>query len=65
MDHNAIMRHFNRSWTELAAGGGNYYMKPQCVVSWHRGIDSYHKLTKRSENRRVSQATYKTNYCQV
>ncbi|KAI0449383.1 hypothetical protein F5B21DRAFT_50144 [Xylaria acuta] len=25
------MKHFNRSWSELAAGGGRYYMKPQCV----------------------------------
>lgn len=31
-DHQALMRHFNRSWTDLAAGGGQRYMKPQCVV---------------------------------
>ncbi|KAF5660277.1 Mg2+ transporter like zinc transport [Fusarium heterosporum] len=30
-DHQALMRHFNRSWTDLAAGGGQRYMKPQCV----------------------------------
>ncbi|KAJ8062605.1 hypothetical protein OCU04_009129 [Sclerotinia nivalis] len=27
----AIMKHFNRSWTALAAGAGRYYMKPQFV----------------------------------
>ncbi|KAJ3529040.1 hypothetical protein NM208_g9933 [Fusarium decemcellulare] len=31
MDHRVLMRHFNRSWTDLAAGGGQRYMKPQCV----------------------------------
>ncbi|KAJ8127801.1 hypothetical protein O1611_g5834 [Lasiodiplodia mahajangana] len=30
-DHMALMKHFNRSWSEIAAGGGRYYMKPQCV----------------------------------
>ncbi|KAJ5737699.1 uncharacterized protein N7483_002824 [Penicillium malachiteum] len=31
MDNQAIMRLFNRSWTELAAGGQKRYMKPQCL----------------------------------
>ncbi|KAI2784127.1 hypothetical protein F4815DRAFT_270024 [Daldinia loculata] len=31
MDHTALMKHFNNSWTELAAGGKRNYMKPQCV----------------------------------
>ncbi|KAM0282095.1 hypothetical protein ACHAO9_010416 [Fusarium lateritium] len=30
-DHQALMRHFNQSWTDLAAGGGQRYMKPQCI----------------------------------
>ncbi|KAI0112411.1 hypothetical protein GGR51DRAFT_568530 [Nemania sp. FL0031] len=32
LDHSALMNHFNRSWTELAAGGKQNYMKPQCVI---------------------------------
>ncbi|KAM0226578.1 hypothetical protein ACHAQD_000502 [Fusarium lateritium] len=32
-DHQALMRHFNQSWTDLAAGGGQRYMKPQCMKS--------------------------------
>ncbi|KAF7857817.1 uncharacterized protein EAF02_011184 [Botrytis sinoallii] len=28
-EHMAIMKHFNKSWTELAAGAERYYMKPQ------------------------------------
>ncbi|KAF4958663.1 hypothetical protein FGADI_2211 [Fusarium gaditjirri] len=32
MDHNILMSRFNRSWTELAAGAGHRYMKPQCEV---------------------------------
>ncbi|KAI0595650.1 hypothetical protein F4775DRAFT_568507 [Biscogniauxia sp. FL1348] len=31
MDHIALMKHLNRSWTELAAGGGHNYMKAQCM----------------------------------
>ncbi|KAI1149342.1 hypothetical protein F4825DRAFT_60163 [Nemania diffusa] len=31
IDHMALMKHFNRSWSELAAGAERYYMKPQCV----------------------------------
>ncbi|KAI9648346.1 hypothetical protein NHQ30_002979 [Ciborinia camelliae] len=31
IEHMALMKHFNRSWTELAAGAGHYYMKPQFV----------------------------------
>ncbi|THV54800.1 hypothetical protein BGAL_0019g00010 [Botrytis galanthina] len=30
-EHMAIMKHFNKSWTELAAGAERYYMKPQFV----------------------------------
>lgn len=30
-EHAALMKHFNRSWFELAAGGSHRYMKPQCV----------------------------------
>ncbi|KAF7883762.1 hypothetical protein EAF00_011074 [Botryotinia globosa] len=30
-EHIAIMKHFNKSWTELAAGAERYYMKPQFV----------------------------------
>ncbi|CAD6442463.1 4cecb410-8850-4ae9-86e2-1cd6439bea72 [Sclerotinia trifoliorum] len=30
-EYMAIMKHFNRSWTALAAGAGRYYMKPQFV----------------------------------
>ncbi|KAI3317893.1 hypothetical protein HD806DRAFT_526705 [Xylariaceae sp. AK1471] len=32
LEHSALMKHFNRSWTELAAGGKRNYMKPQCVT---------------------------------
>ncbi|KAI1113766.1 hypothetical protein F5Y14DRAFT_441692 [Nemania sp. NC0429] len=32
LDHSVLMRHFNRSWTELTAGGKRSYMKPQCVL---------------------------------
>ncbi|KAF5674608.1 putative G alpha chain [Fusarium denticulatum] len=31
MDHQSLMRYFERSWTDLAAGGGQHYMKPRCV----------------------------------
>lgn len=31
LDHSSLMKHFNQSWTELAAGGERNYMKPQCV----------------------------------
>ncbi|KAI8965046.1 hypothetical protein F5Y11DRAFT_314485 [Daldinia sp. FL1419] len=31
MDHAGLIKHFNNSWTELAAGGKQHYMKPQCV----------------------------------
>ncbi|KAJ8121627.1 hypothetical protein ONZ43_g1966 [Nemania bipapillata] len=31
IDYMALMKHFNRSWSELAAGAERYYMKPQCV----------------------------------
>ncbi|KAI2616109.1 hypothetical protein GGR54DRAFT_611210 [Hypoxylon sp. NC1633] len=30
-DHAVLMKHFDRSWTQLAAGGKRKYMKPQCV----------------------------------
>ncbi|XHG03938.1 hypothetical protein AWENTII_007222 [Aspergillus wentii] len=30
-DHRPLARFFNRSWAELAAGGGKHYMKPQCL----------------------------------
>lgn len=30
-EYMAIMKHFNRSWTALAAGAGRYYMKPRFV----------------------------------
>ncbi|KAI1180646.1 hypothetical protein F4777DRAFT_528793 [Nemania sp. FL0916] len=33
LDHSVLMKHFNRNWTELAAGGKRSYMKPQCVRS--------------------------------
>ncbi|KAF7928958.1 uncharacterized protein EAE97_009800 [Botrytis byssoidea] len=38
-EHMAIMKHFNKSWTELAAGAERYYMKPQFV---RKQEDSYH-----------------------
>ncbi|KAI0180586.1 hypothetical protein GGR52DRAFT_578759 [Hypoxylon sp. FL1284] len=31
LNHSILMKHFNRNWTELAAGGKRSYMKPQCV----------------------------------
>ncbi|KAI1826937.1 hypothetical protein F4861DRAFT_22588 [Xylaria intraflava] len=31
LDHLLLMKHFNRSWTEVAAGGKRNYMKPQYV----------------------------------
>ncbi|KAI1094906.1 hypothetical protein F5B19DRAFT_443936 [Rostrohypoxylon terebratum] len=31
MDHAVLMKHLDRSWTELAAGGMLKYMKPRCV----------------------------------
>lgn len=33
VEHTVLMKHFDRSWAEVAAGGKRYYMKPQCVVS--------------------------------
>lgn len=33
IDHAFLMKHFDRSWTQLTAGGRRSYMKPQCVVS--------------------------------
>lgn len=32
MDHKILMEHLNGTWTELPAGGGKFYMKPQCEV---------------------------------
>ncbi|RWA07916.1 hypothetical protein EKO27_g7183 [Xylaria grammica] len=34
LDHSVLMKHFNRNWTELAAGGKRSYMKPQCVMPY-------------------------------
>ncbi|GIJ90580.1 hypothetical protein Asppvi_009539 [Aspergillus pseudoviridinutans] len=31
MDHRNFMKFFNRSWTELAAGARQHYMKPLCL----------------------------------
>ncbi|GES62743.1 Mg2+ transporter protein, CorA-like/Zinc transport protein ZntB [Aspergillus terreus] len=31
MDHRNLMKFFNRSWTELAAGATQHYMKPLCL----------------------------------
>ncbi|RWA08658.1 hypothetical protein EKO27_g6434 [Xylaria grammica] len=33
-DHAALMKHFDRSWSELAAGAGKHYMKPRCVMPY-------------------------------
>ncbi|KAF5876598.1 putative ankyrin repeat protein [Botrytis fragariae] len=42
-EHMTIMKHFNKSWTELAAGSERYYMKPQFVNTHHNhpisGVD--------------------------
>ncbi|KAI1369000.1 ankyrin repeat-containing domain protein [Xylaria arbuscula] len=49
MSYMALMKHFNQSWSELAAGGGHYYMKPQTVVCLYRydefGTMVYHSRT--------------------
>ncbi|KAI1383116.1 uncharacterized protein F4822DRAFT_435048 [Hypoxylon trugodes] len=42
IDHNALMKQFNRSWTELAAGGKRSYMKPQCT---RKEIDHNNRLS--------------------
>ncbi|XXH00153.1 hypothetical protein Hte_006495 [Hypoxylon texense] len=31
VEHTVLMKHFDRSWAEVAAGGKRNYMKPQCV----------------------------------
>lgn len=35
------MKFFNRSWTELAAGARQHYMKPLCLVRIALKISSY------------------------
>ncbi|KAF7943351.1 hypothetical protein EAE96_011278 [Botrytis aclada] len=40
-EHMTIMKHFNRSWTELAAGAERYYMKPQFV----RSLNTHHNYS--------------------
>ncbi|KAI4867299.1 hypothetical protein F4820DRAFT_457119 [Hypoxylon rubiginosum] len=34
VEHTVLMKHFDRSWAEVAAGGKRYYMKPQCVLPY-------------------------------
>ena len=38
MENQKLLRHFNRSLVELAAGGGKHYLKPQYVVCIHAYI---------------------------
>lgn len=52
--HMALMKHFNRSCTELAAGAGRYYMKPQVVIRVHIHVSdafesSLHLLPQRKQ----------------
>ncbi|TGO21309.1 hypothetical protein BPAE_0227g00100 [Botrytis paeoniae] len=41
-EHMAIMKHFDKSWTELAAGAERYHMKPQFVRK--QGASHYHPI---------------------
>ncbi|KAI1800722.1 hypothetical protein F4811DRAFT_495067 [Daldinia bambusicola] len=57
MDHAALMKHFNHSWTELAAGGKRNYMKPQFI---RKELDYADRL---NDNRNESRPTGENSVC--
>ncbi|KAI0535157.1 hypothetical protein GGR58DRAFT_22443 [Xylaria digitata] len=49
-----LMKHFNQSWSELAAGAGQCYMKPQCVQQGNQKEQDDHSnrnLSRHSRSR--------------
>ncbi|KAI0411321.1 hypothetical protein F5X98DRAFT_56239 [Xylaria grammica] len=49
-DHAALMKHFDRSWSERAAGAGKHYMKPRCVQQQSQAKQNGHSNRTPSES---------------